>query len=138
MRDFNSQLIKSLKISGFIMALLCLALVMYPGDPIIWGLLIGIATGMASAFFLGNRANRAVDMDIDQGKIQIIGGSILRLLFIIVVLYFVNRVGWINLFATAGGIFAVHGVFIALAWGSGGVSGETSVNDNTNNNPGRR
>jgi len=130
MQDFNSQLTKSLKISALLLALLCLALVLYPGDPIIWGLAIGIATGMASAFFLGNRANRAVDMDIDQGKVQIMAGAVFRLLFIIAVLYLVFRTGWISLLATAGGIFTVHGVFILLSLGSRGVGGEASVNDN--------
>ncbi|MCL2766305.1 MAG: ATP synthase subunit I [Peptococcaceae bacterium] len=133
MRDFNSQLIKSLKISGFLMALLCVALVMYPGDPVVWGLLIGIATGMVSAFFMANRANKAVEMDVDQGKIQIMIGSILRLIFIIIVLYFVFRTGWVSLLATAGGIFVVHGVFILLSVGSRGANGEAPVNDKTQN-----
>ena len=130
MQDFNSQLKKSLKMSGVLLALLCLVLISRPGDPIIWGLLIGIATGMASAFFLGNRANRAVTMDVDQGKIQIMAGAVFRLLFIIAVLYFVFRTGWISLLATAGGIFIVHGIFMFVTLGSRGVSGEASVNDN--------
>ena len=131
MQDFNSQLKKSLKLSGILLALLCVALVTRPGSPILWGLLIGVATGMASAFFLGNRANRAVEVDVDQGKVQLMAGAIFRLLFIIVVLYCVFRTGWIDLLATAAGIFVVHGVFIFVTLGSRGVSGETSVDDNT-------
>ena len=130
MQDFNSQLIKSLKIAGILLALLCVALVTRPGNPIIWGLLIGVATGMASAFFLGNRANRAVEVDVDQGKVQLMAGAVFRLLFIIVVLYCVYRTGWIDLLATAAGIFVVHGIFIFVTLGSRGVSGEASVNDN--------
>ena len=131
MQDFNSQLKKSLRISAILLALLCLALIMRPGDPLVWGLLIGVATGMASAFFLGNRANRAVEVDVDQGKVQIMAGAVFRLLFIILILFLVFRTGWINLIATAIGIFTVHGIFIFVTLGSRGVGGEASVNDNT-------
>ena len=125
--DFGSQLAKALKISGLILALLCLILTIRPGDPIVWGLVIGIAAGMASAFFLGKRVKQAEKAGIERGKIQIVVGVFLRLIFIIAVLYVVNRIEWISLIATALGIFVVHGVFTVMTMRSGGVSGEDSL-----------
>lgn len=124
--DFNGQLARSLKISGIFMALLCLMLILRPGDSIIWGLWVGVATGMASAFFLGKRVQRAEGMDIDQAKIQIMVGIVFRLLFIIAVLFVVSKIGWINLFATAAGIFVVHGVFLVRTLLLNGAGGEGS------------
>jgi protein-S-isoprenylcysteine O-methyltransferase Ste14 len=130
MRDFNSQLSRSIKISGFLLALLCLMLLLNPRDPVIWGLVIGVATGMVSAFFMGQRANKAVDSDIDVGKIQLMSGVLFRLLFIIGVLFIVYKTGWVNLIATAGGLFIVQGVFILLVIFTKGASEGDFVNDN--------
>jgi len=131
--DFSGQLAKALKISGVLLALLCLIyLVFLPGNPYILGLVVGTAAGIVGAFFLGKRMSVAANSDGDQGKIQLLIGVIFRLLFIIVVIYVASRFEQVNLFATAGGIFVVQGVFMSIAGtalGSGGVSEGGSVNN---------
>lgn len=112
--DFSGQLTRALKISGLLMALLIFVLVLRPKDLVMWGLVVGIATGIWSAFFLGKRLNFAQKVDINKARVQIHVGLGLRLLLIMAVLFIVAWTGWVNIFATAAGIFVPHVVFIFL------------------------
>lgn len=136
--DFGGQLAKALKISGLLMAVLCLLLIFWPKDPIVWGLLIGIATGIASSYFMGRRLKQ-VDIDVtntSRATAHITLGIVLRLVAIVAVLYFVAWTGWINLYATAAGIFVIHGIFIFLVFAVApkGADGEGSFEYKSKNN----
>ncbi|MDD3653241.1 MAG: ATP synthase subunit I [Desulfotomaculaceae bacterium] len=128
--DFNGQLVKALKISGLLMLLLILVLVSRPGDHIVWGLVVGIATGMWSAFFLAKRLNFTEKADINKARMQIHIGLGLRLLLIMAVLFVVAWTGWVSIFATAAGIFVPHVVFIIVVIWCKRAGGRALFNNN--------
>ncbi|MDD4169251.1 MAG: ATP synthase subunit I [Desulfotomaculaceae bacterium] len=121
--DFDGQLIKALKLSGLLMAFCCFVLLLRPHDPLVWGMVVGIATGMWSAFFMGKRLKSTEGMSINRARMQIAIGTNLRLVLIIAVLFVVVRTGWINPYATVVGIFVIHGIFIFLVALRRGASG---------------
>ena len=120
--DFDGQLARTLKISGFILAFLCLALFFRLQDPVLWGFVIGIAVGMWNAFFLGKRLRAIVQMAVPKAKAHMRVGFALRLSIIFSVLFFVGRTNWINLYATGAGLFVVPFIFtlgaVSMAMGT--------------------
>lgn len=117
--DFDGQLARTLRISGFLLVFFCLALVSRPKDPVIWGFLVGTTAGMWNAFFLGKRLRAIVDMAVPKAKAQMKIGFVLRISIVVAVLFFVARTGWINLYVAAVGLFIVPCIF---AFGAVGVS----------------
>lgn len=113
MRDWNfdGQLARTLKISGFLLVFFCLSLVSRPDDPVAWGFLIGTAVGMWNAFFLSRRLHAVADMAVPKAKAQMRAGFILRITIILAVLFFVARTDWINIYAAAAGLFVVPCIF---------------------------
>ncbi|MDF9407628.1 ATP synthase subunit I [Pelotomaculum isophthalicicum JI] len=109
--DFAGQLARTLRISGFLLAFYCLLLLLQPGNPVVWGLLVGTATGMWNAFFLSKRLHAAVKAGLPRAGSQVMAGVFLRLVIIMVVLYFVSRTGFANIYAAAAGIFVVSCIF---------------------------
>lgn len=109
--DFDGQLVKTLKISGVILLFLFFALLYKPGDPVIMGFLLGIATGIWNAFFLGRRLRSIVQMAVPKASANMKAGLALRLSIIFAVLFFVARTNWINLYAAGAGLFIVPVVF---------------------------
>lgn len=109
--DFDGQLARTLKISGFLLVFFCLALVFRPKDPIIWGFLVGTVVGMWNAFFLGKRLRSIIGMDVHKANVRMKSGYALRISIIIAVLFFVARTDWINLYAAAAGLFVVPCLF---------------------------
>jgi len=122
--DFAGQLARTLRISGFLLAFYCLVLLLQPKNPVVWGFLVGTATGMWNAFFLNKRLQALSRGNLLRAKAQLLAGVFLRLLIIMAVLYFVSRTGFANIYAAAAGIFVVPCIFTfgvagALLKGSG-------------------
>jgi len=120
--DFDGQLVKTLKISGVVLLFLCFAVIYQPGNPVVWGFLVGVATGMWNAFFLGKRMRAIVQMVVPRAYSHMKAGFALRLSIIFAVMFFVARTNWINIFATGAGLFIVPVVFtigaVSMAMGS--------------------
>ena len=117
--DFDGQLARTLRISGFLLVFFCLALVSRPKDPVTWGFLVGIAAGMWNAFFLGKRLRTLVDLAVPQAKARMRAGFALRFTIVLAVLFFVVRTGWINPYAATAGLFVVPCIF---TFGAVGIS----------------
>ena len=109
--DFDGQLVRTLKISGVILLFLFLAAVYQPGNPVIWGFLVGVAAGMWNAFFMGKRLRAIVQMAVPKANANMKAGFALRLSIIFAVLFFVARSNWISLYAAGAGLFIVPVVF---------------------------
>lgn len=109
--DFDGQLARTLRISGFLLVFFCLAVVLRPKDPVTWGFLVGTVAGMWNAFFLGKRLRAIVSMAVPQAKARMRGGFALRIVIVLAVLFFVARTGWISLYAAAAGLFIVPCIF---------------------------
>jgi Na+/pantothenate symporter len=121
--DFDGLLARTLKISAFIMAFLCLVLAMRPDDSIIWGFLVGVAVGMWNAYFMGRRLRAIVCMAPPKANANMKAGFALRLSIMFAVLFYVARTQWINIFATGAGFFIVPLIFTLGAFAlSMGVS----------------
>jgi Na+/pantothenate symporter len=121
--DFDSLLARTLKISAFIMAFLCLVLVMRPDDSVVWGFLVGVAVGMWNAYFMGRRLRAIVCMAPPKANANMKAGFALRLSIMFAVLFYVARTQWINIFATGAGFFIVPLIFTLGAFAlSMGVS----------------
>jgi hypothetical protein len=116
--DFDGQLARTLRISGFLLVFFCLALVSRPKDPVAWGFMLGTIAGIWNAFFLAKRLRGIVNMAAPKAKAQMRAGFALRITIILAVLFFVARTGWISLYATAAGLFIVPCVF---SFGAAGV-----------------
>jgi Na+/pantothenate symporter len=121
--DFDGLLARTLKISAFIMAFLCLVLVMRPDDSVIWGFLVGVAVGMWNAYFMGRRLRAIVCMAPPKANANMKAGFALRLSIMFAVLFYVARTQWINIYATGAGFFIVPLIFTLGAFAlSMGVS----------------
>jgi Na+/pantothenate symporter len=121
--DFDGLLARTLKISAFIMAFLCLVLVMRPDDSVVWGFLVGVAVGMWNAYFMGRRLRAIVCMAPPKANANMKAGFALRLSIMFAVLFYVARTQWINIFATGAGFFIVPLIFTLGAFAlSMGVS----------------
>lgn len=121
--DFDGLLARTLKISAFILAFLCLVLVMRPDDSVVWGFLVGVAVGMWNAYFMGRRLRAIVCMAPPKANANMKAGFALRLSIMFAVLFYVARTQWINIFATGAGFFIVPLIFTLGAFAlSMGVS----------------
>ena len=121
--DFDGLLARTLKTSAFIMAFLCLVLIMRPDDSVIWGFLVGVAVGMWNAYFMGRRLRAIVCMAPPKANANMKAGFALRLSIMFAVLFYVARTQWINIFATGAGFFIVPLIFTLGAFAlSMGVS----------------
>lgn len=121
--DFDGLLARTLKISAFIMAFLCLVLFMRPDDSVVWGFLVGVAVGMWNAYFMGRRLRAIVCMAPPKANANMKAGFALRLSIMFAVLFYVARTQWINIYATGAGFFIVPLIFTLGAFAlSMGVS----------------
>jgi hypothetical protein len=121
--DFDSLLARTLKISAFIVAFLCLVLFLRPDDPVVWGFLVGAAVGMWNAYFMGRRLRAIVCMAAPKANANMKAGFALRLSIMFAVLFYVARTQWINIYATGAGFFIVPLIFTLGAFAlSMGVS----------------
>ena len=121
--DFDGLLARTLKISAFIMAFLCLVLLLRPEDSVVWGFLVGVAVGMWNAYFMGRRLRAIVCMAPPKANANMKAGFALRLSIMFAVLFYVARTQWINIFATGAGFFIVPLIFTLGAFAlSMGVS----------------
>ncbi|OPY59677.1 MAG: ATP synthase I chain [Pelotomaculum sp. PtaU1.Bin035] len=109
--DFDGQLAGALRISGWLVVFMCLVLVSQPKDPVAGGFLAGTITGMWNAYFLGKRVRATVGLPVPKAKASVKFGVFLRVAIIIAVLFFVYRVSWFSLYATAAGMFITPCIF---------------------------
>ncbi|HOV79198.1 MAG TPA: ATP synthase subunit I [Bacillota bacterium] len=109
--DFEGQIARTLRICGYLLAFLCLFLVLRPQDSIVRGFALGTAVGMWNAFFLTKRINKTRQLTVAETQAQIMTGLAMRLLTVFAVLFFVARTVWFNIYATAAGLFVVPCIF---------------------------
>lgn len=109
--DFDGQLARTLRILACLLVFFCLVLLIWPPDPVLLGLGIGIATGMWNAFFLGKRLRTIVSMVVPKAYAHMKAGYALRISTSIAVLYIVSLYDSINIYAVAAGIFVAPCIF---------------------------
>ncbi len=123
MRDlpFDQLIGRTLKLCALLLAPCIVLLVLDYAAPVAWGLSIGIGTGMWNSYFMVRRLKLVDPQDrFFREKLQksLLAGLILRLFTIIAMLFLASRISLSAAFAAAAGIFAVWGLFAALAAGA--------------------
>ena len=123
MRDlpFGQLIGRTLKLSALLLVPCFILLLLDYAVPVAWGLLIGTGTGMWNSYFLLRRLQLVDPGDrFFRQRLQqsLLAGLVLRLFTIVVMLFVASRISLSALVAAAAGIFAVWGLFAALAAGA--------------------
>ena len=121
MRDWNfeGQIVRAIRIAGFLLVFFCLTLVFKPHDPIMWGFVVGTSVSMWNTFFLAKRLSRITGVlrgaAVEVAKARVVGGFAIRMFTNLAVLFLIARTGWANIYATAAGLFIVPCIFTFIA-----------------------
>lgn len=117
---FEQMAGRTLKAGAFLLVPCVLLLIMDYASTVAWGLIIGIGTGMWNTYFLVRRSKVADPKDkLFKHKLQqsLMSGLALRLFTTIAMLYLAAKISMVTAIAAASGIFAVWGIFTAIAAG---------------------
>lgn len=113
--ELDNQLRNVLIYSGGILAGVCLGLFFYPLDGMLWGIAIGLATGIYNSVVLAVRIRRLPDFSRDKAQKHMKKGLIVRFTMIIAVLFLVTqRLPWISLNGVGAGLLIPYGISIIL------------------------
>lgn len=114
--ELDNQLRQVLKFSGFMLLGICLALFFYPDDTLLWGMVVGIATGIYNSITLAKRIKQLPDLSYDAAKKHMKKGLTMRLILIMAVLFLASsRFPFINLFGIGAGILIPSCIAIILS-----------------------
>jgi len=114
--ELDDQLRKTIKISLFILAGVCLALGFFPRDGVIWGLAVGIVTGIYNSITLARRIKRLPDLSPGAAKKYIKRGIVVRFGLIMAVLFLISyRLPFISLLGVGAGILVPYYVSVNLS-----------------------
>ncbi|KJR95981.1 MAG: hypothetical protein VR68_16525 [Peptococcaceae bacterium BRH_c4a] len=103
--ELDKQLRSVLKYSGYLLVGICLALFFYPRDSMLWGLAVGIGTGIYNVVVLAKRIKRLPDLSPDGAKKHMKKGLAIRLAMIMAVLFLVSqRLSFISLPGVGAGV----------------------------------
>jgi len=103
--ELDNQLKSVVKYSLYILAGVCLFLVFYPRDGVVWGIFAGILTGIYNAVVSAGRIKRLPTLSREAGNKHIKKGMVLRLVFIMAVLFLIStRLPFISLCGVGAGI----------------------------------
>lgn len=107
--ELDNQLRDVLKYSGCILAGICLGLFFYPSDGMLWGIAVGLATGIYNSIMLAVRLVRLPDLSLEKGKKHMKKGAAIRLAMIVAVLFFVStRLTFVSLYGVGAGLLVPY------------------------------
>lgn len=113
--ELDNQLRNVLIYSGCVLAGVCLGLFFYPSDGMLWGIAIGLATGIYNSVVLAIRIRRLPDLSREKAKKHMKKGLIVRFTMIIAVLFLVSqRLPWISLNGVGAGLLIPYGISTIL------------------------
>lgn len=103
--ELDNQLRKLLKISGYMLVFFCLALVLYPNDSVLWGLIIGMVLGIYNSITLAKRIKQIPEISFNASSKVMKWNLTFRMGLILAVLYFVaNRLPFVSILGMGAGI----------------------------------
>jgi len=113
--ELDNQLRNVLIYSGCILAGVSLGLFFYPNDGMLWGIAIGLATGIYNSIVLAVRIRRLPDLSREKAKKHMKKGLVVRFTMIIAVLFLVSqRLPWISLNGVGAGLLIPYGISTIL------------------------
>ncbi|GBF35642.1 ATP synthase protein I2 [Desulfocucumis palustris] len=114
--ELDNHLRNTLKYAGFIMIGLCLALILYPGDSLLYGMVIGLAVGIFNSITLTKRIKKLPELLPDAAKKHMKRGLTMRLGLIMIVLFFlVSKLPFVSLFGVGAGLLIPSCISIILS-----------------------
>lgn len=114
--ELDNQLRNVLKCSGLILAGICLALFFSPSDGLLWGIAIGLATGIYNSVVLAIRIRRLPDLSRDAAKKHMKKGLLVRFTMIFAVLFLVSmRMPYVSLPGVGAGLLVPYCISTVLS-----------------------
>lgn len=114
--ELDNQLKSVLKYSGLVMIGLCLALILYPGDTMLYGMITGLAVGIFNSVTLTKRIKKLSALLPDAAKKHMKRGLTMRLGLIMMVLFFlVTRAPFVSLYGVGAGLLIPSTIAIILS-----------------------
>jgi hypothetical protein len=111
----DNQLKRVLKYSALVLAGICLALFFYPADGMLWGLAVGLATGIYNVVVLAIRIKRTLDLNPEKGRKHMKKGIIVRFTMILAVLFLVSvRFPFVTIYGVGAGLLIPYCVSTIL------------------------
>lgn len=109
-RNINQQFTRTTRIMGFIGALAVPGTIIYPGDPLILGFLVGAIFGLLNGFFLVRRVNTLADLmlnknaDRKRAKVFMRAGVWPRFGMIVAICAFASQVDFLSVAGVGAGL----------------------------------
>ncbi len=114
--ELDNQLRNVLKFSAFILAGVCLAVFIHPRDGVLWGLAIGLVTGMYNSVTLAKRIKRLPGLHPEAAKKQMKVSLAMRFGLIMAVLFLVSKkLPFVSLFGVGAGLLIPSGISVILS-----------------------
>ena len=102
--DLDTQFSRTRKITLILTGLVGVGIILTSGSPFLWGLLVGLLVGLYNAFTLSRRLGRLGDINPPKAKKYMLKGMAMRFTTIIVVLFAVRKIAWIDLHGVGAGL----------------------------------
>ncbi|HBX23472.1 MAG TPA: ATP synthase subunit I [Desulfotomaculum sp.] len=109
-RDINQQFSRTTRIMGFIGALTLPGTILYPGDPLILGFLVGAIFGILNVFFLVRRVNTLADLMLikkaepKKAKVFMQAGVWPRFGMVVAICAFASQVSFLSVAGVGAGL----------------------------------
>ena len=109
-RDIGEQFTRTTRITGVFGALLIPGTLLYPGDPLILGILVGAIFGLLNGYFLIRRVNVMADLvlgkkaDHKQAKVFMQAGVWPRLGMIVAICAFASQADFLSVYGVGAGL----------------------------------
>jgi len=109
-RDIGVQFTRTTRVMGVLGALLVPGTIMYPGDPLILGILVGAIFGLLNSYFLVKRVKTLADLvlnkkaDQKKAKIFMQAGAWPRLGMTVAICAFASQVDFLSVYGVGAGL----------------------------------
>ncbi len=109
-RDIGEQFTRTARVMGVLGALLVPGTILYPGNPLILGILVGAIFGLLNSYFLVRRINTLADLvlnkkaDQKKAKIFMQAGVWPRLGMTIAICAFASQVDFLSVYGVGAGL----------------------------------
>ncbi|WP_194174964.1 ATP synthase subunit I [Desulfofundulus thermobenzoicus] len=105
--ELDNQLKRTLRITGGLLVLTALAVAASPRDPLAWGLLLGLLTGMYNTYSLALRIGRLGGLSRQSARGYMRQGLVMRLALVAAVVLVAGRVTGVNILWLGAGMLLV-------------------------------
>lgn len=109
-RNINHQFTRTTRITGLVGALMIPGTILYPGEPLILGFLVGAVFGLLNSFFLVRRINTLAELTLNkkadqkQAKVFMRAGAWPRFGMVVAICAFASQVDFLSVYGVGAGL----------------------------------